>query len=149
MEEVFDFWSNYENFPRFMAHLKEVSPIGDDRSRWVAAGPGGVPIAWDAETTDFVRNEVIAWKSTGEAPVGNAGIVRFLPNPQGGTRVDIRLSYNPPAGALGHAVASFFGVDPKHAIDRDMVRLKSLLEADRTSVEGATITRAETGGSIH
>jgi hypothetical protein len=59
------------------------------------------------------------WKSIGESPVGNAGIVRFEANPEGGTRVDIRLSYNPPAGALGHAVASFFGADPKHALDED------------------------------
>jgi uncharacterized membrane protein len=148
VEEVFAFWSNYENFPRFMSHLKEVRLTGEGRSHWVAEGPAGVPIAWDAETTAYEENRVIAWKSIGEAPVGNAGIVRFLPNPEGGTRADIRLSYNPPAGALGHAVASFFGADPKHAMDDDMVRLKSLLELGKASSHGETVMREEVGGRL-
>jgi uncharacterized membrane protein len=100
LEEVFAFWSNYENFPRFMSHLREVRLTGDGRSHWVAEGPGGVPVTWDAETTGFAENEVIAWKSTGGAPVRNAGIACFQANPDGGTRIDIRFAYNPPAGAL-------------------------------------------------
>jgi uncharacterized membrane protein len=147
VEEVFAFWSNYENFPRFMSHLKEVRRTGEGRSHWVAEGPAGVPVAWDAETTAYEENRVIAWKSIGDSPVGNAGIVRFAADPEGGTRVDIRLSYNPPAGALGHAVASFFGADPKHALDEDMVRLKSLLEFGKTSARGETLTREEIGST--
>jgi uncharacterized membrane protein len=143
LEEVFAFWSNYENFPRFMSHLREVRLTGDGRSHWIAEGPGGVPVAWDAETTGFVENEVIAWKSTGGAPVRNAGITCFQANPDGGTRIDIRFAYNPPAGALGHAVATFFGADPKHAMDEDLVRLKSLLEQGKATADGKEVRRAE------
>lgn len=143
VQEVFAFWSDYGNFPRFMSHLKEVRLTGEGRSHWVAQGPLSVRLAWDAETTAFEENRVIAWKSIGEHPVATAGIVRFQPNPDGGTRLDIHLSYNPLAGAMGHAVASVFGVDPKHAMDEDMVRLKSLLELGKTSAEGDTVTRDE------
>ena len=75
--------------------------------------------------------------------MASAGIVQFLPGDDGGTRIDVHLSYNPPAGAVGHLVASLLGSDPKHAMDEDMVRLKSLLEEGRTSVGGETVTRDE------
>jgi uncharacterized membrane protein len=135
VDQVWALWSDYENFPRFMSHLKEVRRTGDRRSHWVAAGPAGVPVQWDAETTAWVPNELIAWRSVEGAAVENAGTVRFRPNGDGSTQVDIRLSYNPPAGAVGHAVASLLGVDPRRAMDEDMVRLKSLLEEGKTTAD--------------
>ena len=143
VEDVFAFWSNYENFPRFMSHLREVRVPREGYSHWVAEGPGGIPVAWDAVTTRYVPNELIAWKSVEGSPIASAGIVRFDPNPDGGTRIDIRLAYNPLVGALGHAVAALFGVDPKRAMDEDLVRLKSLLEDGKTTADGATVRREE------
>lgn len=143
VEEVFALWSNYENFPRFMSHLREVRMTDEERSHWTAELPGGATLGWDAETTAFVQNEVIAWRSIGSSPVQNAGIVRFQPNPQGGTRVDIHLTYNPPAGALGHAVASLLGADAKRMMDDDLVRFQSLLELGKTTAHGNRVTREE------
>lgn len=145
VETVFEFWSHFENFPRFMEHLREVRRSGENLSHWVAQGPAGIPVEWDAEITQWVPNEVIAWKSVEGSPVGNAGIVRFQPNEKGGTRLDIRMTYNPPAGALGHAVAAFFGADPKHAMDDDLVRFKSLIEHGKTSAHGHSVRREEVG----
>jgi uncharacterized membrane protein len=135
VEKVWALWSDYENFPRFMSHLKEVRRTGGGRSHWVAAGPAAVPVEWDAETTAWVPNELIAWRSVEGAAVENAGMVRFRPNQDGSTQVDIKLSYNPPAGAVGHAVASLLGVDPRRAMDEDMVRFKSLVEEGKTSAD--------------
>jgi uncharacterized membrane protein len=70
-------------------------------------------------------------------------VVRFQPNEQGGTRVEVRMTYNPPAGALGHAVASLLGADPKHAMDEDLVRFKSLIEEGKTSANGQDVRRSE------
>jgi uncharacterized membrane protein len=148
LQEVFAFWANYENFPRFMSYLREVRITGEGTSHWVAAGPAGVPVAWDAETTAFVPNEVIAWKSIGGSPVRNAGVVRFQANPDGGTRVDIRLTYSPPAGALGHAVAWLLGADAKQLMDEDLVRLKSLLELGATRAHGEKVTREEVESAL-
>lgn len=145
VEEVFEFWSHAENYPRFMSMLREVRRVGDDRWHFVVEGPAGTTIEWDAIVTKFVPNECIAWKSAEGATVANAGIVKFLPNEKGGTRIDIRLTYNPPGGALGHAVASFFGFDPKSGMDEDLVRFKSLIEEGKTTAHGQTVTREDLG----
>jgi uncharacterized membrane protein len=145
VDEVFRFWSDFENLPRILSHLREVRMTDERRSHWVAELAAGVTVSWDAETTAFVQDEVIGWRSIGDSPVRSAGIVRFQPNPQGGTRVEVRLSYNPPAGAIGHAVAALFGTDPRHMLDDDMVRFKSLLEHGRATAHGRTVTREEVG----
>jgi len=128
VEEVFRFWTNFENFSRFMTNVREVKDLGNGMSHWVVAGPAGVPAEWDAETTKLVPNEVLAWKSVKGAAVANAGIIQFQPNEEGGTRVHIQLSYNPPAGAVGHAVAALFGADPKTEMDEDLMRMKTMIE---------------------
>lgn len=141
--EVWALWSRFENFPRFMAHLDEVRVTGEGLSHWVARGPAGTRFEWDAETTQWIAEEVIAWKSVEGATVASAGVVRFDATEDGGTRVDVHLSYNPPAGAVGHAIARMLGSDPKSAMDEDMVRLKSLLETGKASVDGDSVTREE------
>ena len=142
-EQVFQFWTKYANLPRFMAHLKEVRDLGGGRSHWVAVGPGGMPVTWDAILTRFVPNELIAWRSEPNSIIANAGIVHFEEVHPGATRVSIFLSYNPPAGVLGHFAALLFGADPKSAMDEDLIRLKSLLEEGKASAPGKCATRHE------
>ena len=91
-------------------------------------GPAGVPVEWDAVITKQVPEQVLAWKSVPGSAIAQAGIIRFDSNTDGSTRVDIRFSYNPPAGAIGHAVAALFGADPKREMDEDLVRMKTLIE---------------------
>ncbi len=146
IDQVWELWSDYENFPRFMAHLTEVRRTGDGRSHWVAAGPAGARVEWDAITTAWVPNEVIAWKSDEGAGVQNAGIVRFRPTADGGTQIDVKISYTPPGGVLGHAVAALFGADPERAMEEDMVRLKSLLEDGMTSTDESRVELEELSG---
>lgn len=128
--EVYAFWSLYENFPRFMSRVLEVtsSERRPRQSHWKVAGPAGAPVEFDAEITRAVPNQMIAWKTLPGSPVGHAGIVRFDPETDGRTRVHIRMSYNPPAGWLGHGVAAAFGADPKHSMDGDLARMKTLIE---------------------
>lgn len=135
VEQVWELWSNFEHFPRFMSHLREVRRTSTERSHWVAAGPGGIPVEWDAVITEWEPRESIGWKSVEGSTVETSGRVRFRPAADGSTEIEIQLSYNPPAGALGHTVASLFGVDPKRAMDEDMVRLKSLLEEGKTRAD--------------
>ena len=127
VEQVFAFWQNYDNFPRFLSHLKEVRDLGDGRSHWIASGPAGTPIEWDAQITETRPNRVIAWESLPGSDVYNAGRVRFE-SVDGATRVDVFMTYNPPGGIAGHAIASLFGADPNSAMDDDLLKLKSLLE---------------------
>lgn len=131
VERVFDFWTDYENFPLFMSNVREVQDLGGGRSRWVVSGPGGVPIEWDSVLTEQVPRETIAWRSRPGSMLENAGAVRFRPEGEG-TRVDLRLCYNPPAGGAGQAVAELLGADPRAKLNEDLGRLKALLEGGKT-----------------
>ena len=128
VERVFEFWTDYENFPRFMRNVRDVRQLGDGRSHWAVAGPAGVPVRWTAEVTRFEPNRCVAWRSSGNSDVRHAGEVRFEPNGNGGTRLNVHLSYVPPAGALGHAVAALLGADPKSEMDADLMRMKTMIE---------------------
>ena len=128
VERVFEFWTDYQNFPRFMHHVRDVRQLADNRSHWVVAGPAGVPVQWTAEVTGLVPGELIEWRSVSESDVRHEGEVRFVGTTDGGTRISVRLSYLPPAGAFGHAVATMFGADPKSEMDADLLRMKSMIE---------------------
>lgn len=143
IEEVFRLWTNYELFPHFMSMVRRIEDLGGGRSRWIVAGPMGVEMQWNTVVTENIPNEVFAWKTEPGAPVAHAGIIHFQPNEEGGTRVHIRLSYNPPAGVAGHFVASLFGVDPKSQMDADLMRMKSFIETGNLPRDAA----AQTGAS--
>jgi uncharacterized membrane protein len=128
VETVYAYWSDYTRFPEFMAHVRDVRGRGEGRTHWVVAGPAGVPIEWDAVETQRVPNEILAWTTEPGSAVEHAGTVRFQPNRAGGTRVAVRMSYNPPAGALGHGVAALFGADPRSQMDADLARMKTAIE---------------------
>lgn len=132
LEEVWAFLTEWERFPQWMTHVREVRASGipgsiGERTHWVVDGPAGTTVSWDAETTRLVENELVAWRSVEGAAVQQTGIMQLERN-DGGTRVQIQLSYNPPAGALGHAVAKIFGRDPKRQMDDDLARLKTVIE---------------------
>jgi uncharacterized membrane protein len=140
VEEVFGGWSNYRMFPHFMTHLKEVRDLGNCKSHWVAEGPAGIPVSWDAEVTKYVQNKLLAWRSLPGSTVQTEGVVRF-DSETGGTRVGIRMFYKPPGGVIGHYLAALLGVDAKHDMDDDLVRLKSLMELGRTRAHGISVHR--------
>ena len=127
--EVYAFWRDLENLPTFMAHLEQVRATGDRTSHWVAGAPFGKDVEWDAEITDEVPGEKIAWRSTGNADVPNAGTVRFVPAPDGvSTEVHVVLVYEIPGGSVGKAVAKYFGEEPHQQLDDDLRRFKQVLE---------------------
>lgn len=143
VDRVFAFWSRFENFPQFMANLIQVRDLGGGRSHWTARGPAGSQVSWLATTTCSIPNECLAWRSEPGSTVPNAGWVRFERQGDAATRVNVHLTYNPPAGVLGHAAALFFCKDPKSEMDEDLARLKTLLEQGKTSAPGKGTVRTE------
>lgn len=126
-KEVFDAWSEYENFPRFMSHVTEVRDLGHRRSHWKVSGPGGMEYAWNAVMTEQSRPERLSWRSEPGSEIEQEGTVSFEPA-GGGTRVTVRMSYAPPAGALGHGIARMLGADPQRQMDDDLQRMKAFIE---------------------
>ena len=147
VDQLYQFWENYENFPRFMSHLKQVKDLGNGRSHWVARGPAGKEVEWDAITTRQEPNKVIAWESVAGSEIKNQGTVRFRPNQEGGTRVSVHMTYTPPAGVVGHAAATLLGDNPKQAMDDDLASLKTLFETGKTHVEGQKLTGQDLAGA--
>ena len=153
IETVFGFWSAYENFPRFMSRVLEVRPSArPGQSHWRVEGPAGIPIEFNAEVTQNIPNQVLAWRTMPDSAVAHAGIVRFEPTPDQRTRVHVRFSYDPPGGWFGHVAAAAFSVDPKSSFDADLTRMKTMIETGRPAHDAAAPTpeessRSETDGS--
>jgi uncharacterized membrane protein len=126
-EEVYDLWTNYENFPRFMSHVVEVRDLGNGRSHWVVKGPAGTEFEWNSVLTEQSRPNRLAWRTEPGAEIAQTGSVQFEPY-RGGTLVTVRMSYSPPAGALGHGLATLLGADPKRQMDDDLARMKAFVE---------------------
>lgn len=145
VDDVFPVFSNFENWPRFMAHVRQVRDLGNGRSHWTYAGPAGLTVDWESELVGCVPNERLAWRSARGSIVGHTGELRFERIGANGTRVHARLSYYPPGGALGHVVARLFGADPKRTMDEDLLRLKTLLEEGRTRIHGQRVEATEIG----
>jgi uncharacterized membrane protein len=128
--EVYRFWRDLENLPRFMTHLIDVDTTTDGRSHWVAKGPLGMKFEWDAEIVADSPDRVIGWKSLDGADVDTAGSVHFNELPHGrGTEVRVELKYDPPGGRLGTAIAKLIGHSPEAQIKADMRRFKQIMEA--------------------
>jgi len=129
ISELYRFWRNLENLPRFMTHLESVERVTDTLSRWRAKGPAGTDVEWNAEIINEVPDQVIGWKSIEGSDVVSAGSVNFDDAGGRGTRVRVRLQYSPPGGKLGAAIARLMGSDPATQIREDLRSFKQIVEA--------------------
>ena len=134
IDVVYHFWRDFENFPLFMNHVKEIT-VQNDISTWKVAGPVGSTVEFQSRVTQDIPNDVIAWETVPNSQVYSNGFVRFDENKDGSTRVTVQMAYIPPAGVAGHAIAQLFGVDPRQAMHEDLIRLKTLLEEGKTSTD--------------
>lgn len=133
ISELYRFWRNLENLPRFMTHLESVERITDTLSRWRARGPAGADVEWNAEIINEVPDQVIGWRSLEGSDVVSAGSVNFDDVGGPGTRVRVRLQYSPPLGKVGDAVARLLGSDAATQIRQDLQRFKVLVETGQTA----------------
>jgi uncharacterized membrane protein len=128
--ELFDFWRNLENLPRIMPHLTSVIETGGSRSHWVATGPMGVEVEWDAEVYNEEPGRLIAWRSLPGGDVNTAGAVHFEEHGAGkGTEVRVSLKYNPPMGRVGANLAWLLGSGVEQEIDGDLRRFRQMMES--------------------
>lgn len=141
-DEVYHFWRDFGNLPRFMELLESVQVIDDRHSRWRARAPAGTTVEWDAEIVDDRPNELISWRSVERADVPNRGTVRFRPAPGGrGTEIHVSLQYDPPGGKIGALVAKLFGEEPSQQVKGDLRRLKQVLETGEVVHSDASVHR--------
>jgi uncharacterized membrane protein len=129
VREVYAFWRDLENLPRFMRHVESVRVMDETYSHWTVKAPAGRTVEWDAEIVEDRPNEAIGWRSVAGASVQNAGHVRFRPAPgDRGTEVHIELQYQPPGGRIGAAIAWLTGEEPRRQVEDDLFAFKQVME---------------------
>jgi len=138
--EAYRFWRDLENLPRFMRHLESVSLLDGNRSRWIAIGPLGKKVQWDAEIVNEREGELITWRSLPGSDIEVDGFVQFRPaNANRGTVLFAKIQYRTPKGAAGVALAKLLGKDPNFLMRQDLRRLKALIETGEIpTIEGQT-----------
>lgn len=147
-QEVYDFWRNWPNLPRFARHLKTVEDLGGGKTRWTAEGPQG-DVTWEAETTADVPGERIAWRSVGHADVPNHGDVTFRDAPMDrGTEVTVRLAYDIPYGIIGELAAKATGNAPEAEIAEAVRRFKCILECGELFVNEGQPSNIKRGDNV-
>ena len=134
-------WTQFEEFPRFMEGVKEVTQVDDTHVHWVAE-IGGERREWNAEIVEQQPDRVIAWRSTEGTP--NAGRVEFRPTDDG-TRISVRMEHEPEG--LKERVGSFFGAD-EGQVEKDLERFRELVEGRETPT-GEWRGRIESGQVTH
>jgi uncharacterized membrane protein len=126
VSEVYRLWENFENFPRFMSHVKSITKTGDRTSHWVMSGPLDRDIEWNARTTELVENKSIAWQST-DGDITTHGHVSFNEINDNTTEVTVDIRYEPPAGVIGEGIARLFS-DPGKMLVEDLANFKKFAE---------------------
>jgi len=127
LADLYRFWRDFENLPKFMNHLESVAMLDEGVSHWVAKGPAGMRVEWDARIINEVPNKVIGWQSLDGSTISTAGSVNFDQDAHG-TRVTVHLQYSPPGGKVGASIARLFGKDAETEIREDLRRFKQLVE---------------------
>jgi uncharacterized membrane protein len=129
-DELYAFWRDLRNLPRFMENIRSVTVSDGNRSHWVVEAPGGRKVEWDAVLTEDQPGSLLAWESAEGADIRNSGRVEFRDSSNGrGTVVTATLVYDPPAGGVGKVIAKLFEKEPHIQVRRDLRRFKQLLEA--------------------
>lgn len=136
--ELFAFWKNFENFPRFMENVERVENLGDGRSRWTIKAPAGSEVTLVNRISEVRDGEHISWQSEPESDIANSGKVRFANAPAGrGTYVSLIIGYDPPGGTLGKLFAKILQREPEIQARRDLRRFKQLMETGEVTVNAS------------
>jgi uncharacterized membrane protein len=129
-EEVYAFWRQLGNLPLFMQHLVKVEEQDAIHSRWIARGPGGIgTIEWEAEIMKEEPGRLLGWRSVPNSMIATAGRVTFEDAANGGTFVEVMITYRPPAGHVGTGLAWLLNLAFERMIENDIYRVKEFLES--------------------
>jgi uncharacterized membrane protein len=136
-EELYAFWRDFTNLPRFMENIESITCNDAGQSHWVVKGPTDT-VEWDSRLIEDVPGRRLVWKSEEGADVDNAGFVEFKQAPgERGTEVRVQISFKAPMGGLGRMIAGWMQKDPHIQAKRDLRRFKQLMETGEIAVSPA------------
>jgi uncharacterized membrane protein len=136
LQDVFRYWSNFENFPSFMQNVEEVRMSGRDTSHWKVKGPLGKSVEFDARTTEMDPDRGIGWNTTG-GEVMTSGEARFEEVSPGRTRIEVTMNYaDPPGGKVGEVAANLIS-NPERNLREDVENFARIVERGELGGPGA------------
>ena len=141
VERVYQMWTDWASFPRFMSNVEQVSVSGD-MTHWKAR-IFGTTQEWDARIVENTPSQQVAWQSVTGAT--NNGVVAFVPRGQS-TVVLLAIDYDPPAGPVGDAVDAVTNTMQKN-VDTDLQNFKQLIEqgVSQAQLQGDTGAQSTAG----
>ena len=142
-DRVYRYWRELQNLPAFMERITAVTatrqsafPLGGARAARADDHVGS------RDRTEDRPNECLRWRSVADAVVSNAGSVTFRAAPgDRGTELCVELTYVPPAGDLGRAASFFSNKALAIQLERDLRRLKQVLELGEIVQSDASVHR--------
>lgn len=142
-QELYDFWRDFENLPKFMDNVRSVEMLDGTRSRWTIEAPGGGSVQFVSRITEDEPGKLIAWESEEGADVANSGRIQFIDAAPGrGTMVRATIVYDPPAGTVGRLVAKLMQREPNVQARRDLRRFKQYMETGEVTSSASPSGRA-------
>ncbi|MDR7208731.1 SRPBCC family protein [Flavobacterium piscis] len=129
VNEVYTFWRDFENLPKFMTHLESVKPLSYTTSKWTAKGPAGIgKLSWKAEIVKDEKDKLISWNSLPDSSIQNAGKVVFRPSGKN-TEIIVTISYHAPLGIAGEGAAKLLNPFFEKLVREDLMNFKTYLES--------------------
>jgi len=132
VEEVFGFYREFTNLPRFLGDVMQVENIDAATSRWTIQGPLGLRLHWTVRITDARANDYIRYETVTAPALKTSWEIRFAPGRQRG-ETEIRETLQTPLGGAGRALLALIGKFPVQEMDANLNRLKQLLETGRVT----------------
>ena len=132
VEDVFTFYRNFRNLPRFLGDVMAIEPIGPSTSRWTIQGPLGIRAHWNIEVTEERANTLIRYETVGSPGLRTRWEIHFAAGPEPGETA-VREVMKAPLGRLGRAALALIGKFPAEEVLANLHRLKQVLETGRVT----------------
>jgi uncharacterized membrane protein len=131
-EEVFRFYRDFRNLPRFLGDVMAVELVGPVDSRWTIQGPLGMRLAWTIRVTEERTNELIRYETVKPPPLKGFWAIHFAQGSNAG-ETEVREVIKAPLGGLGRAALALFGKNPEKEVVANLNRLRELMETGRVT----------------
>ena len=128
IENCYTLWTDFENFPSFMNHVKQVHYVGDTNIlHWKVQGPLGKTLEWDAEIVELEPNRLVSWRSLPHTGINSSGTIIFSQKDPHTVKIDVSMMYETPAGAMGEFIADTL-YHPRDMVREDLANFKKIVE---------------------
>jgi uncharacterized membrane protein len=130
--DVFAFYRDFTNLPRFLGDVIEIQPAGDSTYRWTIEGPRGARLHWSARITEERPDALIRYETIAMRGLKSRWEIAFEPGIRAGTTI-VRERLSVPLGLFGRGLLALVGKSPANEVSANLRRMKQLLETGRVT----------------